>query len=291
MCAANSLFAAMTLLARLASRSATWATIGASRAFMGIAVALLFAWGSGSSLKTKNPRLTWARSILGTISTMATFYALSQPELSVGDAVTLLSTAPLFIAAFSPRVLGETPGKSLWLLLLVAFAGVSLIAGAHLHLRAWPALAALLAAFTSASAMMFLRMMRSGASGEAPESTAAIALHFAVVAFVVLAIANLFSFQRPTGQDTFYLLLAGACGGLAQLLMTRAYALTQAARLGGVSYLGTVLAFVGGIVLLGEEPVLSQLLGAVLVVGSGVLLAIAPRNPSDSAKGLVQRRP
>lgn len=273
MCVASALFAVMTLAARTAAASANWAAIGASRAFMGAIVALVFARQTGASLKTRSTGLSWARSIFGTISTMATFYALSRVDLALGDAVTLLSTSPLFIALLAPKLLREPTNPRVWLVLVVAFVGVAMIAGPHLSLRALPAAAAMLAAVTSAIAMMFLRLMRSGQNGE-PESTAAIALHFALVAFSVQLVANLFVWQMPAPRDWGFLLLAGTAGGLAQLAMTRAYALAQAARLGAMSYLGTVLSFIGSVALIGEAPRAVQLVGSVLVVGAGVLLAL-----------------
>lgn len=276
MCLASALFAVMTLAARTAAASANWAAIGASRAFMGAVIALVFALQTGASLKTRSPGLSWARSIFGTISAMATFYALSRVDLALGDAVTLLSTSPLFIALLAPKLLREPTHPRVWGVLVVAFVGVAMIAGPHLSLRALPAASALLAAVTSAIAMMFLRLMRSGQSGE-PESTAAIAFHFAVVAFLVQLVANFFVWQMPTPRDWGFLALAGTAGGLAQLAMTRAYALAQAARLGAMSYLGTVLSFIGSVALIGEEPRAVQLAGSVLVVGAGVMLALTTR--------------
>lgn len=273
MCVASALFAVMTLAARTAAASANWAAIGASRAFMGAIVALVFALQTGTSLKTRSSGLSWARSIFGTISTIATFYALSRVDLALGDAVTLLSTAPLFIAVLAPKLLREPTHPRVWLVLLAAFVGVAMIAGPHLSLRALPAAAAMIAAVSSAIAMMFLRLMRSGQHGE-PESTAAIAFHFAVVALAVQLVANIFVWQMPTPRDWALLVLAGTAGGLAQLAMTRAYALAQAARLGAMSYLGTVLSFIGSVVIIGEEPRAVQLVGSVLVVGAGVLLVL-----------------
>ncbi len=274
MMVANVLFAAMTMSARLASRSASWSTVGATRAFFGALVAALIAWRTGKSLRTSRPGMSWARSIFGTLSMLATFYALGSKSLAVGDALTLFATAPLFIAVLAPVFLGERTDRSLWGVLLVAFAGVALVAGPHLSAGGLPALAAFLAAVFSACAMMFLRMMRSGRDGEPPDSAEAIAFHFASLGFVVHAIIASFTFQLPAVRDWAYLVIAGVSGGLAQLAMTRAYALTQAARLGAISYVGTVIGFIGAIVVLGERPEWSQVAGAALVVGAGMTLAI-----------------
>lgn len=264
----------MTIAARLASRSASWTTVGGTRALVGATVALLVALHRRAPLKTTRRGLSWARSLLGTGAMLATFYAVSAQDLGVSTAVTLFSTAPIFIALLSPRVLGEKPTGSLWTILLVAFGGIVLVAGTHLDVAAFPALCALLAAVFSALAMMFLRLMRSGNDAAEPESAEAIAFHFGAVAFVAHAALGAFSFQIPTAEDTFWLIVTGLAGGVAQLAMTRAYALTEAARLGAVGYIGTVMGFVGSVVFLAERPDFLQIIGAVLVVGAGVALAI-----------------
>jgi drug/metabolite transporter (DMT)-like permease len=282
MMAANCLFATMTIAARLASASAGWATVGGARALGGALVAAAFALGRGRSLRTSRPVLSWARSIFGTLSMLTTFYALSSRELAVGDAVTLFATAPLFIALLSPVVLRERTDPALWGVLVFAFVGVVLVAGPHfvqgggklLSLGSVPAISAFLAAVFSATAMMFLRMMRAGHGGGPPDSPEAIAFHFATLGFVVHAAIASLDFHSPTLRDSGFLALAGVSGGLAQLAMTRAYALAPAAKLGAVGYAGTVLGFAGAVVFLGERPGWLQLVGATLVVGAGVVLAL-----------------
>jgi drug/metabolite transporter (DMT)-like permease len=271
---ASSLFALMSIFARLASRSASWSTIGAGRALVGGLVALGFAWRSGAPLRTRSRRLSWARTIFGTLAMLATFHVLGHADLAVGDAVTLFATAPLFIAALAPFVLKETTDSRLWVLLIVAFGGVTLVAGPHLALGALPALIALGSAVFSAFAMMFLRLMRSGTASE-PESSEAIALHFAVFSLAVHAVIVPFGFRVPRPIDVLFLFLTGLSGGIAQLAMTWAYALTSASRLGAISYSGTVLSFVLAVVFLGERPEATQIAGAALVVGAGVALALS----------------
>jgi drug/metabolite transporter (DMT)-like permease len=285
MTAANSLFAVMAITARLASRSAHWSTVAATRAGIGALMALTFALVRRAPLRTRARGLSWARSLLGTVSMLTTFYAVGSPELALGDASTLFATSPLFIAALSPWLLGEPTDRSLWLVLGVAFAGAAIVAGPHLSFGSLPAASALTASLFSAFAMMFLRKMRTGSNASTPESTEAIALHFGVVAFAVFLGINLFHFRMPDSVDLVYLTVAGSCGGLAQLAMTRAYALTEAARLGALGYVGTVLSLLGAFVFLGERPTVLQVMGSLLVIGAGTALAWL------SAQGLPSTRP
>ena len=121
--------------------------------------------------------------------------------------------------------------------------------------------------------MMFLRKMRSTAEGESAESVEAITLHFSLVSLAVHVVLALPTLSAPGPMTAMLLVATGLTGGIAQLAMTRAYALTEAAKLGAVSYVGTVLAQLGAVLLLHERPGPRQLAGAALVVGAGLALA------------------
>lgn len=269
---ANVLFAAMTIFARLASHHAAWAEVGMARAGVGAAVAIAFAVHRKAPLTTRRRGLSWARSLFGTGAMLSTFYALGAADLAVGDAVTLGATSPIFLALLSGPLLGERPGRIVWVVTLVAFAGIALVAGPRFASGGWSAAVALAAAGFSAFAMIFLRRMRSGAGGGA-ESVEAITLHFSLVSLAAHLAIALPTLALPSATGLALLAGTGLAGGLAQMAMTRAYALTEAARLGAASYVGTVLAQLGAVLFLGEVPGTTQVVGGALVVGAGVALA------------------
>jgi drug/metabolite transporter (DMT)-like permease len=282
MLVANVLFASMTVFVRLASRHASWMEIGMARAGVGAAIAVAFAVHRGAALRTRRRGLSWARSLLGTLSMLTTFFALTAPDLPVGDAVTLGATAPIFLALLSAPLLGERPGRIVWVVTLIAFAGIALIAGPRFAAGGFSAAAALSAAVFSAFAMVFLRRMRSGA-GSQPETVEAITLHFSLVAFAAHLALALPTLAAPSPAGLGWLIGTGLSGGLAQIAMTRAYALTEAARLGAVSYVGTVLAQLSAVLFLGELPGATQLVGSALVVGAGVALAVGTAREAGRA--------
>ena len=59
--------------------------------------------------------------------------------------------------------------------------------------------------------------------------------------------------------------------------MTRAYALDRAARVSALTFIGIVLTHLLAIPVFGEHPGWSQAVGAVLVMGAGVLLVRSVR--------------
>ncbi len=270
------LFALMSFFARLATTSASWATAGAVRAFVGALVAFAFARLRGRSLAPKNAGALLGRSVLGTVSMVCSFYALSSRTVSLGNTVTLLNLAPVFLAVLAPIFLRERTSKTVALALGLALSGVVLVARPTFLFGGAPApqlaagpgpsatvtmLFAVFAALATSAAMMFLR--RSGQT-EKPEP---IAFHFSVFATLVLTVFSLLDPRVPSLRDAALMVLAGVFAGLGQLAMTRAYSLESAARVSGMSYLSVVVSALLGAIVLGERP------GAIAIVGMGLVIA------------------
>ncbi len=236
------LFSTMNLLARMATTSAPWPLVASVRALLGALVAFAVARARKTSLMPRAKGAVFWRSLVGTASMMATFFALSSRSVSLGDTVTLLNLAPIFLAIFAPLFLRERTSRTLLSSLVLALAGVVLVVqpGALFGSRSLSApfvasgpsplatyAAAACAALTTSIAMMLLR--HAGKT----ESSEAIAFHFSLFAALVTGAFSLFDLRIPTVRDLLLMGAAGILAGLAQLAMTRAYALEQAARVGG----------------------------------------------------------
>jgi drug/metabolite transporter (DMT)-like permease len=277
------LFALMNFFARLATASASWATVACVRALIGALVAFTVARMRGRSLVAKDKRAIFWRSLFGTISMLSTFYALSSRTVSLGDTVTLLNLAPVFLALFAPFFLGERTSGSVVIAIGLALVGVVLVVRpsflfgassqtviASVLPRSGPSVTttiavAVLAALSTSIAMMLLR--RVGQS----ESAEAIAFHFSLFAAVALGAISLFDLRAPSARDAGLMVAAGLCAGFGQLAMTRAYSLESAARVGGMSYLAVVASAILGAVVLGERPTPTALVGMVLVISGGLV--------------------
>ncbi len=280
------LFALMNFLARLATASASWATVAAVRAAVGALVALAIARMRGRSVAAKDPRAMFWRSLFGTIAMLSTFYALSSRTVSLGSTVTLLNLSPVFLAVLAPIFLRERTSTAVAVAIGLALTGVVLVVrpaflfgagapdGGSTIASAGPSasvtvLVAVLAALSTSIAMMFLR--RVGQT----ENAEAIAFHFSIFAAVTMTLISLFDLRMPTLRDVLCMLAAGLCAGLAQLAMTRAYALEHAARVSGMSYFSVVASALLGAALLGERPGPTAIAGMTLVIAGGLLVTFA----------------
>ncbi len=282
MAASATLFAFMNFFAKLASSSASWASVGAVRALIGAIVAIAVARARGVSLAATDRRAIFWRSLFGTGAMMTTFYALSSPTLGLGDTVTLLNLMPVFLSVLAPIFLRERTTMAVGLGIALALGGVVLVVrptfvfGGTSHGGGVYAAVAVLAALLSSIAMMLLR--RVGQT----ESAEAIAVHFSLFAAVTLAVVSLFDLRMPTTRDAAFMVAAGVCAGFAQIAMTRAYSLEQAARVSAMSYLAVVASALLGAVALGERPPLTAILGMALVVGGGVVVSFAKERYSPA---------
>ncbi|WP_433937547.1 DMT family transporter [Sorangium cellulosum] len=269
---AQALFAVMNVLSRLSSESAPWPEVAASRALVGAATALGVALVRHAplSMERGDRRLTWARSLCGTGAMLCVFYTLGSPQIALGDAVTLGATSPIFVAILAPRMLGERSSRGLWIAILLAFAGVALIAAPRLAIAGDTALVATLGAVFSAFAMIWLRRIGASGTRASPES---VALHFSLVASAAMIALSIPVWRTPDALGLALLIGTGLAGGLAQLAMTRAYALDNAARIGAIGYVGVALSHVLAAAWLGDVPSARQVLGAALVMAAGLWLA------------------
>lgn len=276
------LFALMNFLARLASTSASWASIATVRALVGALVALSISRVRGNSLAVTDWRALFWRSLLGTISMLLTFYSLSSRSVSLGNIVTLLNLSPVFLAVLAPIFLRERTSAVVAFAIVLALAGVVLVARPTLLFGAEPQMApgpsgptvaatiatAVGAALASSVATLFLR--RAGKT-ETPE---AIAFHFSLFAAVGTGLVAIFDVRAPSLRDAACMVGAGVCAGFAQLAMTRAYSLEKAATVSGMSYLSVVVSAMLGAVVLRELPAPTTLAGMVLVIVGGLLITL-----------------
>lgn len=264
---ACALFALMNLGAKHALAELPWHEVAAGRSFFGALTIYFVARARGRSLEVHDRKTQWVRTLAGIGGMCCGFFALSR--LSMGDAVTLSALSPLLVALASRRVLRERSGGGLGASVVLGFVGVAILAGAHLQSNhgALVGLAVgIVAAMFAAVAMLFLRRL---GPRESPEG---VSLHFLAVAAVALLLVGAGRQVVPSVEALLSVVGAGVTGGIAQLLMTKAYGLDKAARVGGIGYSGIVMSQILGTLVLHEIPTLRQIGGAGLVILSGVVL-------------------
>lgn len=140
--------------------SCPWPVVAFVRSIVATLFAALMARAAGATFVVFTPRILWVRSLSGSVSMMATFYALS--HLHVTDVLTLTNTFPIWVALLSWPLAAEKPTLGVWFAVLFSVAGVAVAIRPHGDsFQPVPTGFALFAAFFTAVAMMGLNRLRS----------------------------------------------------------------------------------------------------------------------------------
>lgn len=267
MVVAQLMFTAMNIFSRLGGRGLPWTEVAGVRFLFGAIVTVLIARAQGNHLRTTSRTFTWLRSISGTVASLCFFYSITSPRISLGDAITLGATAPIFVALLSVPLLGEKVARHVILAVILAFAGVIGVVQPTFHSSADVALIATLGALGYAFAMIWLRKM--GPS----ENSEGVALHFSVVAAAANLLLAIPVWKMPDSRGLLWLVGTGITGGIGQVVMTKAFALTRAAPLSVLGYLSIIFTYLLAIPIFGERAGAIQVGGAVMVIAAGLILA------------------
>jgi len=269
--ATEACFALMRVAARASAAAGDlpWAEIAAFRFLGGALVPLGAALARGVPLRLADAKNAWLRSLLGTGGAMALFYALGTHAMSVGDATTLYSTAPLWVAMLSGPVLGERVGPVVWLAVVGGFVGVATLLHAGFASVGRTGLIVLAGALSYALAIFRLRRLSSR------ESSEAIGFHMSVTAGTIMLLVALPGLRAIPRAAWGPLATSALAGGLGQAIVGRAYAREPASRLAAFNYAGVVFTYLLEVLLFRRVPAAHQVAGALIVVAAGVLVSVA----------------
>lgn len=230
-----------------------------------IPVAVLI-WRAGGLriVRANRPWLQAVRVVVGFGSTLGFFYVF--PRMPLVDAYAISFAAPLFMVALSVPLLREPVGWRRWTAVAVGFAGVLIMLdpwGMDIH----PISLILLAAtFCYALSTILVRLLSRH------DHDVVTLFWFALACSAVSLVGAIPEWIWPTPMDWLWLIVLGLLGGVAQILITRAWRLAPAAVLAPFDYSSIVLAMLFGYLWFQEEPSWTVWYGLPLVIGSGLYI-------------------
>jgi drug/metabolite transporter (DMT)-like permease len=203
-------------------------------------------------------KLLLIRGVIGVISLTCFFQSLNY--LSVGTAVSLRYTSPIFAAIFAALFLKEKIKLIQWLLFLIAFIGVLIIKGFGIDVST----IGLLLIFTSALflGVTFVIIRKLGDK----EHSLVIINYFMVMAFVFGGIMSINNWKNPNLKELLLLLSLGVFGYVGQLYMTKAFQSNETNIIAPLKYLEVVFMIIIGTTWFGEIYNLWTLLGIFLII-------------------------
>jgi drug/metabolite transporter (DMT)-like permease len=245
------------------------------RSSFGIVPVVAFIASQGelrSALKSNSVISQIWRGLVGTASMGLGFLALT--KLPLPEAVTLNYATPLMIVVVSALFMQERVRLYRWSAVVVGLVGVVIIAWPRLTLfssgvggdAAVGIVAALMACALAAVAMLLVRKLVQ------TERSSTIVLYFLVSSSVISALLLPFGWVTPTPLQAAYLVGAGICGGIAQILLTESYRHAEMSVVAPFEYSSLIFSVLIGYFFFGDVPTLYMLAGGVIVVGSGLFI-------------------
>ena len=218
--------------------------------------------GVRMALKSKRPALQLVRTLLWVVE--SAIFVVVFRYLPLADTHALASTAPLMVIAMGIVFLGERAGAARWLAVGAAFAGVLLIIRPGFKSFEWPLLIPLAGAALWAGYQVLTRLVARD------DSPATSMIWSSLAAFVAVTPFAPFGWQWPTPWAWTLMLGVAALGAVAHYALIKALDYAEAGAVQPYSYTLLVWVTVLGVVIFGDVPDAWTIVGAGVVVASGL---------------------
>lgn len=236
------------------------------RSLAALVMLLPMLWKTGlvPLVTVERPGLQLTRVLLSTIEVFCFYFAVAYMPLA--DVMTYWLAGPIYVAAVSPFLLGETVGWRRWSAIMVGFVGVLVALQPSAATLTLPALISIAGSAAFAFMIVSGRQLRN-----TPDTT--LAFWQLMGAGIVGAFLAPFDW-KPIGSasDLALLCLLGVVSTGAHLLVNRALKLADAAALAPLQYTLLLWAIVFGWMFFGDIPQTHTLAGGALIVASGLYI-------------------
>lgn len=249
------------------------------RSFITVLIVAVLMLYNGSAFSVQNKKFTAIRSVVGFTAMVLSFYALM--KMNIGNAITLVNTAPIFVALLAPVFLKERTSRNLFAWTMTAFAGVIMVVRPDAHIFQGVSILALLSGLLAAVAFMSIRKLHSS------EPTLTITFYFLLFSSIASFPLMLTHFTAPSLLGWGLLLGSGISGAAAQILMTGAYRHAEANFLSPFNNAAIIFSFLAGWLIWNEVPDLYSLFGAILIMTSMAMISIGAKKRTDAKLPIV----
>jgi len=238
------------------------------------------------AFRTTNISGHLARGFVGILSMSFGFYGLV--HLPLPEAIAIGYAMPLLAVVFAAFFLGEVVRLYRWSAVIIGLIGVMIIIWPRLTLldqggfgssEALGAMAVLLSATLGATAVVLVRNLVQ------KERTHTIVLYFSLSASLFSLATLPFGWSAMSWTSFMLLMIAGFCGGVAQILLTESYRHADMSTIAPFEYTSIVLGIVIGYFLFGDVPTGTMLLGTAVVVGAGIFIIFREHRLGLERKG------
>ncbi len=216
------------------------------------------------TVKARHPWWSFARTIGATLNTLCAFYAFS--VLPLTEVYALIFATPLVITVLSIPLLGEKVGIHRWLAVIAGLIGVIVVLRPGSTDLTLGHLAAGSCAFFSGFVSIVVRKIGR------EERTVVMMLHPLVSNFIVLGLFMTITYEPMDIHELGGIALVSALGFGAGLCLVTAYRLSEAAVVAPMQYSQIIWASLFGYLFFQEYIDLQTVLGASIIIFSGLYI-------------------
>lgn len=218
------------------------------------------------ALRTGHLRLHALRGALMLLGAWLYFTSLS--ILPLAEATALIFVAPIFITALSAPILGEKVGWRRWGAVLLGFAGVLIVVQPGGAAFQPASLLPLGGAFLYSLFMLTARWIGPG------EGMWTMMFYVVLFPMIYAAPAAIWVWEPVQAQDLGLFLAIAVCGSLGITLIGQAFRMGEAAVVAPFDYTSLIWAVILGWLIWGDVPGMRVVLGALIIVASGVIIVL-----------------
>jgi drug/metabolite transporter (DMT)-like permease len=220
--------------------------------------------------------MLFIRSLFSALSTAAIFWGLL--HVSLTDTVLLSKTSPLFAGLIAWLLLRKKLEWQTWVGIGLSFAGIALIIRPGREVFVWGSFIPLASGFLAACSYIMVRRLSRTVS--APLLLAS----YTLFTTILWALPLPWTWQTPaTGMQWLLLIAVGLFGSGFQGFLTVAYARARVTLVSTLLYTSVVYAALWDALVRKQIPALLEVVGILLVLAGGVVIAAAQRETIRSS--------
>ena len=231
-----------------------------------LATVMLVRDSTPGNLRPMHPWWLAARTFAVVVTGVSAFYAFS--VLPLAETYAILFASPLLITILAIPVLGETVRIRRWVAVVVGLIGVMVVLQPGQTELTLGHLAALVAAVGGSVASIIVRKIG------AIERPVVLLLYPMLANFVVMALALPFVYQPMPIEHIGLLAVIAVFAWIASRLIIAAYASGEAAIIAPMQYSQIIWATVYGYLFFGETLSQSTVIGAGIIIASGLYIVL-----------------
>jgi drug/metabolite transporter (DMT)-like permease len=239
-------------------------------------LALSLLLGGPSVLRSHRPAAHLLRGALWVGATMMFFTSFK--HLGLAEATALIFIAPFFITLISALFLGEKVGRSRWLAVLFGFVGVLII------VRPGGATFQLITLLPVATALVYAVLMLSARWVDPRENVWTLLLYLTGSGALVSSLIAPFVWVPVRAEDVWLFMALAFFGTAGMTMMTQAFRQAPAVLVAPLDYTGLLWATLFGWLIWRESLDTMTILGAAIIVASGVFTILREQGKSAGAQ-------